>query len=195
MYMQWRSLCNTCFQITKFNLELKITRAFDWFLSILFDSWSQNALSSEVRFTKQGRKWLKPNFKIKFENSDFFVTTGRYGRTKNIWLICRPGLSKSPISRQPDRALFLPSNVYAYMFRKPSHILGNFPASFHFSSAPPTGSPESQQHTGSQIIRICMGLYLKINKMVTARPGKVKIPLGGIDGENQLIQNQIRRVA
>ena len=29
-----------------------------------------------------------------------------------------------------------------------------------------TGSPESQQHTGSQIIRICMEIYLKIDKMV-----------------------------
>ena len=141
----------------------------------------------EVRFTKQGKKWLKtnyslwPNFKIKFEKSDFFVTTGRYGRTRNIWLIGRPGLLKSPISRHPDGALFLPSNVCAYMFRKPWHILGNFPASFHFSSAPPTGPPESQQPTGSQIIRICMGLYLKIHKMVTVWPGKIKIPLTGID--------------
>ena len=124
---------------------------------------------------------LWPNFKIKFEKSDFFVTTERYGRTQNIWLICRPGLSKSPISRQPDRALFLPSNVCAYMFRKPSHILGNFPGSFHFSSAPPTGHPESQQPTGSQIIRICLGLYLKIDKMVTMRPGNIKIPSAGID--------------
>ena len=29
-----------------------------------------------------------------------------------------------------------------------------------------TGSPESQQHTGSQIIRICMEIYLKIDKTV-----------------------------
>ena len=29
-----------------------------------------------------------------------------------------------------------------------------------------TGGPESQQHTGSQIIRICMEIYLKINKTV-----------------------------
>ena len=117
---------------------------------------------------------LWPNVKIKFEKSDFFVTSGRYGRTQNIWLICRPGLSKSPISRQSDRALFLPSNVCAYMFRKPSHILGNFPA--------PTGIPESQQPTGSQIIRFCMGLYRKIDQMVAVRPEKFKIPSAGIDG-------------
>ena len=116
------------------------------------------------------------------KNPIFFVTTGRYGSTQNIWSICRPGLSKLPISRHPDRALFLPSNVCAYMFRKPSHILGNFPASFHFSSAPPTGPPESQKPPGSQIIRFCMGLYLKIDKMVTVRPGKIKIPSAGIDG-------------
>ena len=115
------------------------------------------------------------------KNPIFFVTTGRYGSTQNISSICRPGLSKSPISRHPDRALFLPSNVCAYMFRKPSHILGNFPASFHFSSAPPTGPPESQKPPGSQIIRFCMGLYLKIDKMVTVRPGKIKIPSAGID--------------
>ena len=29
-----------------------------------------------------------------------------------------------------------------------------------------TGKPESQQHTGSQIIRICMEIYLKIDKTV-----------------------------
>ena len=29
-----------------------------------------------------------------------------------------------------------------------------------------TGRPESQQPTGSQIIRICMEIYLKIDKMV-----------------------------
>ena len=29
-----------------------------------------------------------------------------------------------------------------------------------------TGSPESQQHSGSQIIRICMEIYLKIDKAV-----------------------------
>ena len=29
-----------------------------------------------------------------------------------------------------------------------------------------TGRPESQQHTGSQIIRICMEIYLKIDKTV-----------------------------
>ena len=29
-----------------------------------------------------------------------------------------------------------------------------------------TGSPESQQHSGSQIIRICMEIYLKIDKTV-----------------------------
>ena len=29
-----------------------------------------------------------------------------------------------------------------------------------------TGSPESQQHTGSQIIRICMEIYLKIDRTV-----------------------------
>lgn len=142
----------------------------------------------KVRFTKQGKMTetnysLWPNFKIKFEISDFFVTTGRYGRTQNIWWICRPGLSKSPISRHPDRALFLPSDVCAYMFRKPLHILGNFSAtcSFHFSSALPRGIPESQQPTRSQIIRICMWLYRKIDKMATVRPEKFKIPSAGID--------------
>ena len=29
-----------------------------------------------------------------------------------------------------------------------------------------TGSPESEQHSGSQIIRICMEIYLKIDKTV-----------------------------
>ena len=29
-----------------------------------------------------------------------------------------------------------------------------------------TGSPDSQQPTGSQIIRICMGIYRKIDKTV-----------------------------
>ena len=45
-----------------------------------------------------------------------------------------------------------------------------FSSKQHFHERPcmvvTTGSPESQQHTGSQIIRICMGIYLKIDKTV-----------------------------
>ena len=38
-----------------------------------------------------------------------------------------------------------------------------------------TGLPESQQPTGSQVIRICMEIYVKIDKMVKMYKTAIKV--------------------
>ena len=53
-------------------------------------------------------------------------------------------------------------------FKYPSHRKGAIRSDY-------SGNPESQQPTGSQIIRICMGIYRKIDKTVRMYITAIKV--------------------